>query len=404
MKFRNFFEFSNYLNELGLFHMDLSLGRMEEFVLNWGGKNSFPVIHVVGTNGKGSTTSYLTAIAEEYGFKVGAFTSPHFVTPRERITINSKMLSEEEWCGLANQVMDIAPEAGLTYFELLTCMGLAAFKNNDVDLAIMEAGLGGRYDATNTVDPELTVFTPIGLDHEKVLGSTIELIAADKADAMRPDGLAVTAVQVQEAMTVLRARAEELGCVLHSIGKMDSVPMLEPTLSGEHQKQNAQLAACAWRLFCKDKNLSFDEQKVRDGVRKGFIAGRLQTVESDRKYILDGAHNTHAFDALEKELKRSGLRPDAIIFSCMKDKNLSPVRDTLFRLTDGPVVACGIPDNERAFPNSELADYLGERAQSAGDIGKALSMLTDGDKTVLICGSLYLLAAFYTRYPEFLEK
>ncbi|HAS90636.1 MAG TPA: bifunctional folylpolyglutamate synthase/dihydrofolate synthase [Desulfovibrio sp.] len=384
--------------------MDLSLGRMEEFVKNWGGKSSFPVIHVVGTNGKGSTSSYLTAIGVESGLKVGTFTSPHFVTPQERITINGSMLPEEEWCAIANQVMEIAPDVGLTYFELLTCMVLVAFKNNGVDLAVMEAGLGGRYDATNTVDPDLTVFTPIGLDHEKVLGSTIDLIAADKADAMRENGIAISAVQVLEAMTVLEARARELGCKLHLINEEEMVADLKPSLAGEHQKQNAQLAACAWRLFCGKSGVEFNADKVRSGVEKTFIAGRLQVVRSEKTYILDGAHNTHAFDALEAELVRSDIKPDAIIFSCMKDKTLDPVKEALHRITDGPVIACGIEDNERAYPFQELAEVLGERAKAAETIDEALSMLNSGDKTVLICGSLYLLAAFYTRYPEFLEK
>jgi dihydrofolate synthase/folylpolyglutamate synthase len=404
LKFKNFLEFSGYLDDLGLFHMDLSLGRMEEFVRNWGGKSSFPVIHVVGTNGKGSTSSYLTSIGCEHGLKVGTFTSPHFVTPRERVTINGSMLSEEEWCELANQVMEIAPDAGLTYFELLTCMALVAFKNNGVDLAVMEAGLGGRYDATNTVDPDLTVFTPIGLDHEKVLGSTIDLIVADKADAMRENGTAITAVQVSEAKAVLEVRAKELGCDLHFINDQEIVADLKPSLAGEHQKQNAGLAACAWRLFCGKSGIDFDAEKVRSGVEKAFIAGRLQIIYSDRTYILDGAHNTHAFAALEAELERSEIKPDAIIFACMKDKNLAPVKETLFNLTDGPIIASGIEGNERAYPYKDLAAVLGERAKPAKTIDEAISMLNSGEKTVLICGSLYLLAAFYTRYPEFLEK
>lgn len=404
MKFRNFLEFSRYLDNLGLFHMDLSLGRMEEFVQLWGGKDSFPVIHVVGTNGKGSTSSYITSIAQQSGLKVGTFTSPHFVTPRERITINSAMLSESEWCAVANQVMEIAPDAGLTYFELLTCMALATFKNNGVDLAVMEAGLGGRFDATNTVDPDLTVFTPIGLDHEKVLGATIDLIAADKADAMRQNGTAVTAAQVPEAMNVLQTRAAELDCELVHADKMKCVADLNPTLSGEHQRQNAHLASCAWQLFCEKDGPDFNEQYVRAGVKQAFIPGRLQTVHSDRTYILDGAHNTHAFAALEKELRRKGTRIDAIIFSCMKDKNLGPVKETLFRLTDGPVIACGIPGNERAYPYKELSEVLGSGARAAKDIDEALSILDSSDISVLICGSLYLLAAFYTRYPDFLEK
>ncbi len=391
------------MDELGLFHMDLSLDRMIEFVDKWGAKGDFPIIHVVGTNGKGSTSTYLTYISIESQLKVGTFTSPHFISPRERITIDGNMLSEDEWCRIANMVMSIAPDVGLTYFELLTCMALVAFKEHGVDLAVMEAGLGGRYDATNTMDPDLTVFTPIGLDHEKILGGTIELIAADKADAMKDGGIAITSIQTDAAMNILEARADQLGVNLHHADKLPQIASLSPSLSGLHQKQNAHLAVCAWRLFCNSRGVEFNEAYVRAGVKKAFIAGRLQTVQADRTYILDGAHNIHAFEALETELQRAEIVPDAIIFSCMKDKNIEPVKDILFKLTQGPIIACGIPENERACPQDELAQRLGSRVLAARSLDEALSLLPSGDGPILVCGSLYLLAAFYTKYPHFLK-
>ena len=404
MKFNNFLEFSDYLDKLGLFHMDLSLGRMEEFVSKLGVKGDFPVIHVVGTNGKGSTSTYLTNIVMEYGLKVGNFTSPHFVTPRERLTIDCEMLSEDEWCHLANRVMEIGPDLGLTYFELLTCMALVAFKEHGVDLAVMEAGLGGRYDATTTINPDMTVFTPIGLDHEKILGATIELIAADKADAMQRCGTAVTSIQTDEAMNVLRSRAAQLGVKFHLAEEMNGVSNLSPTLTGVHQMENAHLAACAWTLFCDKKGLEFNETHVREGVKKAFIPGRLQIAKADRTYILDGAHNFHAFKALEHELKRSKIVLDAIVFSCMKDKNIAPVKDILLGLTEGPIIACGLPENERACLPEDFPERLGQTVITAKSLDEALSLLPSGDGTVLICGSLYLLSAFYTKYPSFLIK
>ncbi|WP_304082223.1 folylpolyglutamate synthase/dihydrofolate synthase family protein [Maridesulfovibrio ferrireducens] len=404
LKFNNFLEFSEYLDELGLFHMDLSLDRMEEFVCKWGAKGDLPVIHVVGTNGKGSTSTYLTYIAMESGLKVGTFTSPHFVTPRERVTVDGQMLSEDEWCHLANMVMEIAPDVGLTYFELLTCMALVAFKEHGVDLAVMEAGLGGRFDATNTLDPDLTVFTPIGLDHEKILGATIELIAADKADAMRKSGIAVTSIQTDEVMNVLHLRAEQLGVEFHHAERMNGISDLSPTLSGVHQMQNAHLAVCAWSFFCDNKDLQFNKSQIREGVKKAFIPGRLQIVKADRTYILDGAHNLHAFKALESELKRSKIVLDAIVFSCMKDKNIAPVKDILFELTQGPIITCGIPENERACLPEDFIERFGTKVLTAPSLDEALSLLPSGDGTVLICGSLYLLSAFYTKYPRFLMK
>jgi Folylpolyglutamate synthase len=153
----------------------------------------FPVLHVVGTNGKGSTATILAELLQAHGLRVGLSVSPHFITPRERILVNGAMLPEETWARLGAQVFAQSEGLGLTYFEVLTALSLAAFEDAGVDVAIMEAGLGGRFDATNVLSPALTVFTPIGMDHMNILGDTLEKIAADKAGAMRKGGLAVAA-------------------------------------------------------------------------------------------------------------------------------------------------------------------------------------------------------------------
>jgi len=198
------------LDGLGLFHMDLTLDRMAAFVTRHG-QPRFPVLHVVGTNGKGSTATILAELLTAHGLRVGLSVSPHFLSPRERILVDGAMLSEDAWARLGAQVFEEADGLGLTYFEVLTALALLAFEDAGVDVAIMEAGLGGRFDATNVLNPALTVYTPIGLDHMNVLGGSVEEIATDKAGAMRKGGLAVSAPQEPSAWRVLRDTARTVG-------------------------------------------------------------------------------------------------------------------------------------------------------------------------------------------------
>jgi dihydrofolate synthase/folylpolyglutamate synthase len=146
------------MDRLGLFHMDLGLGRMEAF---WAarGMPRFPIVHVIGTNGKGSTSTFFCSIARAHGIKVGLFTSPHFLSPRERVQVNRAQLPPGEWVELANEVLATPGGPALTYFEFQTCLAMLAFEKRGVDMAVMEAGLGGRYDATTVFSPRITLFT-----------------------------------------------------------------------------------------------------------------------------------------------------------------------------------------------------------------------------------------------------
>lgn len=403
MKFINFSQLNDYLDNLGLFHMDLTLDRVRKFVSDWGKVGSFKSIHVVGTNGKGSTSSYLSSISIASGKRTGLYTSPHFITPRERIKIQGEMLSEEEWVNAANMVMDISPDCGLTYFEFLTCMAFVLFETHGVDVAIMEAGLGGLYDATTIIRPDLTVFVPIGMDHENILGHSLGAIAKDKSGAIQADGVCVTAAQDKEALNVLEDRSAEVGAILLQADQKYFPAGAHLRLHGDHQLSNAVLACTAWSEFCNTIGLKFDFDNVRNGLTKAFIPGRLQTVILEREFVLDGAHNIHAFRALEKAVEAMEDKPDHIIFGCMRDKDLTQIKPILKRLTKGSIIATGIYGNERALPENDLAGLIGERSIPAPNIKVALELLPLDAKKVLICGSLFLLASFYTIYPEFLE-
>jgi dihydrofolate synthase/folylpolyglutamate synthase len=401
-RFNTYSELSAYMDRLGLFHMDLTLGRMEAF---WTahGHPRIPVVHVVGTNGKGSTSAFLTSLARAHGQKVGTFTSPHFVSPRERVQVNRRMLTEDAWVDLGNEIMDVPCGGELTYFEFQTCLAMLAFERAGVDLAVMEAGLGGRYDATNVFKPGLTLFTPIGMDHEKILGPTLTDIAGDKAGAIHEGGVALTGPQEPEVMIRLQERAEVVGARLvyavDAAGPVDSVRL---GLRGLYQTANARLALAGWRWFAASRSIRADLATEVFGLESAFLPGRFQRVELDgRELILDGAHNAHALTALNAALRAESVRPGKLVFACLRDKNLADMLPLIRSLTDGPIVVPAM-QGERAADNRQIAAAIGERASTSDSLEAALAEGPDASGPTLVCGSLYLLAEFYILYPRFL--
>ncbi|NDV19288.1 bifunctional folylpolyglutamate synthase/dihydrofolate synthase [Pseudodesulfovibrio sp. JC047] len=390
------------MDRLGLFHMDLSLDRMKAFMTNHG-PIDFPVVHVVGTNGKGSTSAFFSSMARAHGLTVGGFSSPHFVTPRERVHINGTMVSRETWVELANAVLSSPGGDALTYFEFQTCLAVLAFEREGVDVAVMEAGLGGRFDATNVLNPGLTLFTPIGMDHEKILGPTLTDIATDKAGAIQSASVAVTGAQEPDAMIQLQDRAQTVGArLMYAVDLADPVRDVPLGLQGIHQTMNARLALAGWRWFATEHSVSSDSACETAGLKSAFIPGRLQTVfVHGRKIVLDGAHNSHALIALSAALKAQDLRPGCVIFTCLKDKTLAPMIPLVQSLTDGPILVPSM-EGQRAQSAESLANSLGEKAQPVPSMQAALEMGADFEGTTLVCGSLYLLAEFYKLYPDFL--
>lgn len=426
-------EFLARLDALGLFHMDLSLDRMAAFVERCG-LPRFPVLHVVGTNGKGSTATLLAELLQAHGLKVGLSVSPHFVDVRERILVNGAMLDQETWARLGSRVL--AEDLGLTYFEVLTAVSLLAFAEAGCDVAVMEAGLGGRFDATNVLKPSLTVFTPIGLDHMAVLGNSLEEIAGDKAGALRQGGLAVSAPQEPAAWRVLRGAARDLGAELvpaaevlfysRANGRVQPGPLgrggkrlvrpmtgLWLSLPGTHQELNARTALAAFHIWASALRLPVSEAACREAFRRAFIPGRMQLVDAapglpsslPPRLILDGGHNAHGLKALKAALEADGLQPEAVVFGCLRDKPLDEMLPLLRDIAGaGRLLAVGIPSCERACTPEELAEKLGAGAQTAPDVHAALEALKGVPGPVLVCGSLYLLGEFYTKQPRLLER
>lgn len=397
--FRDFSDVEAHLDSLGMFHMDLGLSRVEHALASLGLTDPpFKVVHVVGTNGKGSTSRCIAALAREHGYSCGLYGSPHFLSPRERVLVNDGMLPGLTWAKLGNEVLAAAPLEGLTYFEFITVLAVLAFARSGVDVAVMEAGLGGRYDAANAMRTDLTVFTPIGMDHEQVLGGTLAEIADDKAGAMRSEVPVVSAAQRPEAARVLQKRAENLGTSLVFAG--DQLHGARPAMAGPHQMDNARLAVFAFERLMEGIGRAVDPACVRTALAGAVVPGRFQRIGGEPEVILDGAHNVPALECLAATLEHEGIAPAVVVFGCMADKDISQMGPLVMRLTQGPVIACGLPELARAMEPSVLAESLGERSVPARDIAEAMETAAKHGGPILVCGSLYLLGEYFTLNPD----
>nr|WP_245168206.1 cyanophycin synthetase [Desulfobaculum xiamenense] len=400
--------------------MDFGLSRVEAAIAALGLTSpSFAVFHVVGTNGKGSTSRTIAELAAAHGLRAGLYTSPHFLDPRERIRIDGRMLSGDAWARLGNEVMDASRDNPLTYFEFITVLAVLAFARAGVDVAVMEAGLGGTYDAANALRTDVTVFTGIGMDHEAILGDTLEAIASDKAGAMRPGVPAVTAAQAEPAARVLAERARAIGTtlstvsdVLHYEYAIGAARPVDPTLPelcdlipampGPHQFANAHLALAAWLTLAPSRGFGVDSDACSRALSRATVSGRFQRIPGSPEIILDGAHNPHALAALTSTLRDCNIRPSSIVFACLADKDLATIAPLVAGLADCPVLVPELPGNTRARAAADIARAIGPKARPVADIADALAQTAQDDGPVLVCGSLYLLAAFFTLHPEHL--
>ncbi|MCQ2444428.1 MAG: bifunctional folylpolyglutamate synthase/dihydrofolate synthase, partial [Mailhella sp.] len=354
--------------------------------------------------------------------------------PEERISLDSRFLPRRVWPALASQA-DCARK-GLTYFELITVMAALAYRSSDCGIVILEAGLGGRYDATTAIHADMTVFTPIGLDHVNVLGDTLQAIADDKSDVLRTGvACAGSAPPPREAAEVILRKASERGIPLcmrgidgslggtsAGIGLLDSLPEELRSLAGvaetcrlglhgPHQRVNAGTAVLAWLLLCHAYGWKTDAQCIARGLRDAFMPGRLQFVPASPEapaFWLDGAPPAHGMAARAAALAAMPLhiRPAAAVFSCLSDKCPEQLTAMLRNaVKDIPVFVPTIPDNPRAASGSDLAAMIGKDAAAAPSVADALRLAAEAShgRPVLVCGSLYLLSAFYELNPSALH-
>lgn len=277
-RFPDFAALSAYLDGLGLFRMTPGLERIAAMLDRLGLRRPpYTVAQIVGTNGKGSVSAMLAALGKAHGLRVGLHMSPHFLSVRERVRVDGAMLTESAWTALGNALMNAGGEE-LSYFEFVTALAVLSFAEAGVDLAVMETGLGGAFDATTALEADLVAFTPLGLDHQAVLGPTLRDIAADKAGAIRPGRPAFSVPQPREAWAELTRVAEERQTTLREVPPSYPLPLqggsagsafldVPPPpvgsgpvpalgLAGLHQYGNARLALAVWRALRKDGPLS----------------------------------------------------------------------------------------------------------------------------------------------------
>jgi dihydrofolate synthase/folylpolyglutamate synthase len=359
-------------------------------------QRAYRVVHVAGTNGKGSTCAMIDAGLRASGIRTGLFTSPHLIEPTERIQIDGRAVTRDQFQRAFTVVHETAKSLDLdchpTYFETVTAMGFWLFREMGVDTAVVEVGLGGRLDATNVVEPALTVITPIDFDHEAYLGHTLEAIAGEKAGILKPGVPAVFARQRPEARAVLDRRAAQLDVPVRHAGEFEIYDLfidargsrfsgLVCPLAGEHQVDNAVTAALALT------SLSVDPR----GIQDARWPGRLEHVAPNPDIVLDGAHNPAGARALARYIERFYPgRGVHLIFGAMRDKSIEEIAGILFPLADDLLLTA--PDNPRAVRPEALAEIAG-RGKVVANVVEAIAAArarASADDVIFITGSLFL--------------
>jgi dihydrofolate synthase / folylpolyglutamate synthase len=278
------------------------------------------IIHVAGTNGKGSVCALLDSICRVARYCTALFTSPHLVTFRERIQVNGEMISEEEVARGLTKIRELvsAWEPHPTFFEIATALALDHFRNLEAEIVILETGMGGRLDATNAVQPVVSVLTPIDFDHQKWLGTTLVEIAREKAGIIKPGVPVVSALQLPEAEAVIRARAEECGAPLDFVRQpFERLPI---ALRGTHQKQNAALALSALHTA----GIEVSDDAITHGLAAVVWPARFQPW--DERTVIDGAHNPAGARILAETWRENfGEQKATILLATLKDKDVAGI-------------------------------------------------------------------------------
>jgi dihydrofolate synthase/folylpolyglutamate synthase len=387
-----------YLDSLQPFAMRLGLERMERALDALGHpERTFRVLHVAGTNGKGSTCAMAAQALFEAGHRTGLYTSPHLVRFNERIALDGGPIEDEALERLTRTIRRVcpwhdggAPGDRLTYFEFATLLALLHFSEAGADAVVLEVGLGGRFDATNAVRPAACAVSRIGLDHTELLGDTLAAVAREKAGIFKPGVPGVVAyAQPSEAMEVLRVEAERRGAPLTVASQ--SYPGLI-ALAGQHQRGNAALAAAALRLLDAAGILVPDEAVAR-GIARARWPGRLETVEG---VLLDGAHNPDGAAALASALPALHPgRPVELVFGVLADKDHRGMLGALAPAVRGLHLV--EPRSPRARPTAtyrDLARGLVPLVHEHGAVDEAIACArrsAGGDGLVCVAGSLYLV-------------
>lgn len=431
MNVMNYKEVCTHLDRLQMHKIKLGLDAMKDFLHLVGRpERQLQFIHVAGTNGKGSVCATLAESLGNAGLKVGVYTSPHLTSVRERFRVGSSYISEESFARIGQKIIDVLDGGHITYFEFTTAMAFLWFLEENVDLVLLETGLGGRLDATNVVIPLVSVITSISMDHEIYLGHSIEEIAGEKAGIVKPGIPVVAASSGPIVDRIIEKRAKELGSPLYLLGRdfhyeltnddtwrwYGKLSISEGELSNLHssrsslvQQENDSLAIAAFHLL-RNHGFSLEDNHIRAGIKNVTWPGRMELISlpeekcpqdeflsQKRRYLLDGAHNPAGVKNLAETLaKRFSYDRLIAVWGAMADKDIGSTLQTIAPLVDHFVLTR--PEGERSASPERIAQQLPEsekgKAILEANVAKALEVaqsIAGENDLILVAGSLYLL-------------
>ncbi len=428
----------SFLDQLQFFKIKLGLDSMREFLDSLDHpQKEFPVIHIAGTNGKGSVGSTILSVLSESGYKAGFYTSPHLSSVRERFRIGNRYISENEFATEAEKIIQILDGRQITYFEFTTTLAMLWFAKEKVDLAILETGLGGRLDATNVVTPLVSVITNVSMDHEQYLGDTIFSVATEKSGIIKPGIPVITGETENEPLQVIVNTAAGHGNPLYLLGRdfkgsLDSsdktlwnyegnlpAPSAKSTsftglplaMKGDYQVDNASIALASLEIIAL--KFPVEEKYIRSGLKKVTWPGRLEEFWRDDRgnimrnveahtssfthFLLDGAHNPAGVTALKKSLENDfEYEHLLLIWASMADKDMDKTLQAIAPLADKIIFTQ--PEAERSASPEILFRLLPENLQIKAtclqDVNEALQLavnLSRPGSLICIAGSLYLV-------------
>lgn len=372
-------------------------------------------IHIAGTNGKGSTAAMVTAFAKAHGLRVGTFTSPHMDSIRERIQLDGVPLGEEPFWQAASVVREVENRlfeewGAFNYFEILTAMMFVVFQQEGVDLAIIEVGIGGLLDNTNVGHPLVSVITTIGLDHQDLLGSTLEEITAQKAGIIKAGQQVVVGPVTRECMDVIRSTASKQGATVQAFGEDFSlvedsyqdteltIPLEQLSLKGAFQKENATVAIRAFRSWMEATGRSVQPEFIEAALRVVSWPGRMEVLQETPLVIIDGAHNLPAIERLVQNMTARVGKKQTLLFSALTRKDSQQM---LLRLQEAIpdvniILTSFHPSRGMSIARSDVEAYLDSPQvsyeESFEDVIDRFARSTDDKSELWVTGSLYFIA------------
>lgn len=389
-------------------------------------QNKFPTIHIAGTNGKGTTASAIASILQEAGFKTGLFTSPHIIDFNERIKINGRQISDDEIIALANPMFEASDEIGCTFFEISTAMAFKYFEDNNVDIAIIEVGMGGRFDSTNVLKPLVSVITQIGLDHIEYLGKSLSEIAFEKAGIIKENTPVIIADNHTEIQKIFINIAKEKNSPLQFLDsavqpqevifnsnlsmtaafdlsmfselfKLENPVEIQIPFAGKHQLRNIQTALLA--LSQVQDRFPFSKENIINGIKNikknCGLFGRIELVREEPPLIIDVSHNYDAVKMLVHTIKLCGYHnPNwVVVYGAMDDKDAEAMLLELRAVTKHLILTQ--PTIQRAKPIDnlvEIAENMNFKNITAiKDCKEAFECALSLDEPLLAAGSFYLI-------------